>query len=298
MALKGIPYFPLSCTLDDKFELIEAEFGLTGFAIVVKLFQRIYGGEGYYCEWNSEVALLFGKQSMAGGNVVSEIVNRCVERGLFNQDKFDSYGILTSRGIQERYFEAVKRRKGVEVYLEYLLLDVCNFREDVNILSINADIYSTNASKRKEKKSKEEKTKEDDNAQAREASSNMDPLSNVVSLYTKEIDAVPSTYVIGELNALHDSGMEPEVMLYAIRTAADNNVRKWAYIRAILNSYKKDKILTIEAVNQRERQFQASKDKRRNKRDNRDNFTPDEDLSPDDVGKVRMPRLKNQEGES
>ena len=36
----GINYFPLNVHLDDKFELIEAEFGLKGFAIVVKLFQR------------------------------------------------------------------------------------------------------------------------------------------------------------------------------------------------------------------------------------------------------------------
>ena len=30
----GIPYFPLDCELDSKFELIEAEFGLQGFAKV------------------------------------------------------------------------------------------------------------------------------------------------------------------------------------------------------------------------------------------------------------------------
>ena len=42
----GINYFPLNVHLDDKFELIEAEFGLKGFAIVVKLFQKIYGQQG------------------------------------------------------------------------------------------------------------------------------------------------------------------------------------------------------------------------------------------------------------
>ena len=53
----GLEYFPLDVHLDEKFELIEAEFGLTGFAVIVKLFQRIYGGQGYYCEWTNEVAL-------------------------------------------------------------------------------------------------------------------------------------------------------------------------------------------------------------------------------------------------
>ena len=58
----GIDYFPLDVALDEKFELIEAEFGLTGFGVVVKLLQKIYGGQGYYAEWTKEVALLFAKK--------------------------------------------------------------------------------------------------------------------------------------------------------------------------------------------------------------------------------------------
>ena len=37
----GVDYFPLDTVLDTKFELIEAEYGLTGFAVVVKLLQKI-----------------------------------------------------------------------------------------------------------------------------------------------------------------------------------------------------------------------------------------------------------------
>ena len=33
----GVDYFPFDVSLDEKFELIEAEFGLTGFAVIVKL---------------------------------------------------------------------------------------------------------------------------------------------------------------------------------------------------------------------------------------------------------------------
>ena len=39
----GITYFPLDVHMDDNIELIEAEFGLTGFAVIVKLYQKIYG---------------------------------------------------------------------------------------------------------------------------------------------------------------------------------------------------------------------------------------------------------------
>ena len=33
MAKSGIDYFPLDVILDEKFELIEAEYGLTGFGV-------------------------------------------------------------------------------------------------------------------------------------------------------------------------------------------------------------------------------------------------------------------------
>ena len=161
----GIPYFPLECQLDEKFELIEAEFGLAGFAIVVKLFQRIYGGRGYYCEWTNEVALLFGKRCGLGGSAVSEIVSASIKRGIFDKDIYDKYGVLTSRRIQEQYFEAVSRRKIVSVKSEYLLL--CNTllpknvdisAENVNNFAENADIFQQ--SKGEERKEEKRRVKE------------------------------------------------------------------------------------------------------------------------------------------
>ncbi len=68
---KNLDWFMLNCQLDDKFELIESEFGITGFAVIVKLFMKIYGGEGYYCEWNDDVALVFAKRNGVGAGVVS-----------------------------------------------------------------------------------------------------------------------------------------------------------------------------------------------------------------------------------
>ena len=43
MIKSGIDYFPLDVSMDAKMELIEAEFGLTGFGVVVHLLQEIYG---------------------------------------------------------------------------------------------------------------------------------------------------------------------------------------------------------------------------------------------------------------
>lgn len=141
----GIDYFPLDVALDEKFELIEAEFGLTGFGVVVKLLQKIYGGQGYYVEWTNEVALLFAKRVGLGGSVVSEIVEASVKRGVFDKTLYDKYHILTSKGIQKRYFEAVGRRKSVEVEGAYLLVNAADFSKNASIAVKNVDIFSKNA---------------------------------------------------------------------------------------------------------------------------------------------------------
>lgn len=156
----GLDYFPLDVNLDDKIALIEAEFGLTGFAVIVKLYQKIYGEQGYYCEWTNEVALLFGHRIGLGGNAVSEIVRASIKRGIFDKNLFDKYGILTSTGIQKRYFEAVNRRKQIDVKKQYLLIDVTHFSENVNINSINVNINSKNADINTQRKVKESKEKE------------------------------------------------------------------------------------------------------------------------------------------
>lgn len=168
MASAGIPYFPLECQLNEKIQLLEAEYGLKGFAVVVKLYQRIYGSHGYYCEWTKDVELLFSVQLGEGRNFVSEIVQRAIERDIFSKPLYDKYHILTSEGIQRRYFEAVSRRKKVEVEEAYLLVPATKVPVNVDILGKNVDISSKNANifkqrkeeERKEKKSKEEKRRE------------------------------------------------------------------------------------------------------------------------------------------
>lgn len=162
MGKSGIPYFPLECELDSKFELIEAEFGLDGFGVVVKLFQKIYGGKGYYAPWTSEVALVFARRIGLGASAVSEIVNAAVKRGVFDKNLFEKFGILTSKGIQQRYFEAVSRRKQIEVKRAYLLVEVTQICKNVDISAENVDKNGENASiflQRKEKKRKEKERK-------------------------------------------------------------------------------------------------------------------------------------------
>lgn len=164
MAKSKLDWFKLDCQLDDKFELIESEFGLKGFAIVIKLYQKIYGGEGYYCEWNDDVVLLFAKKNGLGGNIVSEIVDKCIQRGIFSGEMYEKYGILTSHGIQRRYYESTERRKFSKIRDEYLLLKCTPKTGNADISSENVNIFQKNdniptTEKRRVEKKREEKSR-------------------------------------------------------------------------------------------------------------------------------------------
>ncbi|MCR5705163.1 MAG: DUF4373 domain-containing protein [Eubacterium sp.] len=161
----GLDYFELDCQLEEKVRLIQAEFGLKGFAIVVKLYQRIYGGFGYYCEWNADSSLLFmsdnGVSSREEKNLIEEIVSACIRRNIFSKELYEKFGILTSEGVQKRYLNATVRREKVEMKKEYLLVSVGKNNNNVCINSDNVDRNSDNVDRNtqsREEKSREEKS--------------------------------------------------------------------------------------------------------------------------------------------
>lgn len=153
----GVPYFPLDCQMDDDVKLIQAEYGLIGFAVIVKLFQKIYGGLGYYCEWDKDVGLLFAQEVGQGYSLVSEIVRSCLRRGIFSKEMFERHGILTSKGIQERYLRAVSRRVGEKILAEYALVSYTQKQGNETETEENADRNPENVDRKNVEKVKESK---------------------------------------------------------------------------------------------------------------------------------------------
>lgn len=163
MAKTGLDYFPVLCRFAPDTELLEAEFGLKGIAVLIKLYQRIYGGHGYYCEWNDEVMLLFTRRECGipagaeGCGIVSEVVETALRRGIFDEKVYKKYGVLTSAVIQETYLEAAKRRNSVEVKKEYLLLSAPKIPKNVSIVSENVCRNEKNAYRNGQSKVEESK---------------------------------------------------------------------------------------------------------------------------------------------
>ena len=234
MGKSGLPYVPLDVTLDNKFALIEAEFGIKGFGVIVKLFQEIYGGQGYYAEWTDEIALLFAKRIGVSEGAVSEIVKAAIRRGIFDKRIFDTYGVLTSHGIQERYLKGAHRRSNIQLKNEYLLLRNTELSKNVYITAGNVDISDENAyisEQVKENKGKEKECKENNTAGGggRAAISLME-----------NIKGMPLTeYEITRLMDMVDTYSE-EWVLDALKIMGDNGKVKISYAEGILKNWQTD----------------------------------------------------------
>lgn len=133
MAKVGINAFLLDCRTNENISEIEAEYGVKGFAVVVRLWQKIYAEKGYYCEWSGRSTLLFLSDWFGGGSgvtcsLINEIVDRCLKNGIFDAGMYEKYSILTSARIQSQYFDVVKRREKILVKKEYLLVSVAKIK--------------------------------------------------------------------------------------------------------------------------------------------------------------------------
>ena len=137
----GLDYFELDCQMEEKVRLIQAEYGLKGFAVFVKLLQKIYGEHGYYCEWTQDSELLFmSENGLDSGclQLLREIVSACIRRNIFSERLLKEYGILTSSGVQKQYLKATVKREVVDLKKEYLLVSVPENRKNVVINSISS----------------------------------------------------------------------------------------------------------------------------------------------------------------
>lgn len=207
---EGLDYFELDCQLDDKIKLIQAEFGLKGFAVVVKLYQKIYGLHGYYCEWNEDVLLLFMSENGLSGdsrNLIENIVSACIRRDIFSEELYTAYQILSSSGIQKRYVNAVSKRVNVKLKKEYLLISV-----DKNLISADRNPVSSVRNPinyGRNSQSREEKSREENKNSIRDTVSPTEAIGRIIAEWNSL-----SRFGIKEITKV-TKGSQRQIWLYA-----------------------------------------------------------------------------------
>lgn len=82
---EGLDYFSLDTDIDqdDKVAIIEAQHGMLGFGVVIKLLMKIYS-EGYYYDWTEKEQILFSKRVNANINLQSKVEESKVNKNSSN----------------------------------------------------------------------------------------------------------------------------------------------------------------------------------------------------------------------
>lgn len=111
---EGLSYFPIDVDMfdDPKLLFVAERFDVKGEIVTLKLLCWIYRN-GYSCEWNDETAMIFAKKNFSSikAQLCQDIVSELLKRGFFNEDLFKSFGVLTSRAIQERWQNVITNSK-------------------------------------------------------------------------------------------------------------------------------------------------------------------------------------------
>ena len=243
---QGLEYFPLDVSMDDNVELIEAEHGVAGFAILIKMYQKIYS-EGYYYPWSEKEQLLFSNKINVDRNTVVAVIDSCIKWGLFDQEMYKKHKILTSKGIQERYVGAVYRRKNVEMIGKYLIIDVSS-NNNIVVVGINDDhnspaviVSDSCSTQSRVDKSRVDKSRVEDSRKEDPAAADTD-YKNVIDFFNNNIHPVTPVEAEKLKDWLND--MESDVIIQAIEEAVIYNKRNYGYIATILNARLKHGIRT------------------------------------------------------
>lgn len=99
----GLDYFPFEVDFfqDIKIrKLIKRQGGkaVTVYALLLCFIYR----NGYYIQWDEELPFIISEQTGFEEEYILEVIKSCVSLGLFSDTMFEE-GVLTSKGIQERY---------------------------------------------------------------------------------------------------------------------------------------------------------------------------------------------------
>lgn len=158
----------------------------------------------------------------------------------------ESKGLLTRKNDRDYFLEQVPEMVGSETASARR---VRKFRENQLALQCNDDVTKRNGDIDIEKDIDTEIEKDVDK----------NPVTLIVEEYQSRIAPLDGTQfeLLKEFITL--DGMEAKVVLKAIGLAADNGKRNFSYIRAILTNWKNNGVLTIAAVDERERAYKESK---------------------------------------
>lgn len=153
---QGLDYYPLDVGFlqDVKIRRIMRACGIQSIPVLISLLANIYRNDGYFLRWSPDMSFLIADELGVSEGAVTATVDKAVQVDFFNANMYECYGVLTSEGIQSRFFEAASRRREVRYDARFLLINVNVYKNLVNVDNnpVNVDDNPQSKVKKKEKK--------------------------------------------------------------------------------------------------------------------------------------------------
>lgn len=228
---QGLDYYPLDVGFlqDVKIRRIMRACGIQSIPVLISLLANIYRNDGYFLRWSPDMSFLIADELGVSEGAVTATVDKAVQVDFFNANMYECYGVLTSMGIQSRFFEAASRRMEVRYDARFLLINVNVYKNLVNVDNNPVNVDNNQQSKGKERKVKE--SKEDGEKRTTPAATN-----EIMRYYSSNIHPVSSDVEKDKLISLVEAHGEAFVQK-AIERAVIRNKRSLAYITGILSRW-------------------------------------------------------------
>ncbi len=154
---QGVDYFPLDVGFlqDFKIKRIMNSYGCVSIAVLVCLLCNIYKDKGYYMLFTDETADFIAVECGVKCRAVNDIVAKAVQVGFFDEHIYTEHKILTSKGIQNRYFMVSSRRKERFCRRDIMLININDCNNSVNDCNNSVNVYNNSYYKENKIKRKE-----------------------------------------------------------------------------------------------------------------------------------------------
>ena len=268
----GLDYFPVDVNIlnDIKTKKLIRSYGTETVAILIYLLSAIYRDNGYYLQYDDDLNFIVADEFNFEESFVKDVISKMVEVDFFNKEMFEQFNILTSEGIQKRFFKASERRVSVNILQTYCLINDSSTEfmytettDEPNKCeqkprSSGVSAYKGTQSKEKESKEKESKEKESKS----KVKENKNKVNNKLVTSSDETDKTVQELLtvyqenFGVANSIVQLELEEMLGVYGKEMIIESfklsigKDKPFSYMRGIWKKWKDNGITTLEQVNQ------------------------------------------------
>ncbi len=122
---------------DRKIRRLLSDYGANGYLIYEHILQLIYGDKGYFLQADNNLA--FDISDYLPSEITESMVNltlkSCIEYGLFDEEIYEKYQVLTNETIQKNYYLAYRGNKNL---LQKIIINPAETPINATLTPVNA----------------------------------------------------------------------------------------------------------------------------------------------------------------